>query len=685
MSTLPQLLTAGSKLARQGDLTGARVTFEKAVRKFVNSAEAWINLSAIHGMQGNFHDALHCAHKGVELAPGSLQGWINLARAARSCGELGQAASACQRAHKLPGCPAEIYLEGGLLLAHLGKPGDAAPLLRSFLDHHPDHRDAAITLSKVLAHRGDIDGAIGVREEYSRRRPGDLPALLELGSIYIESGKLREAWRICEQALRAEPDNTSALLFKATLLMHERRPSEARDIFERLDRMNPGTPQILMQLSQVCRELSDMEASIAYNKAALEYDPCNIPALLSLSSAMMYRDTAESWKLLEQAMAIAPDEPATLVLKAELLEFGGKKLEAWNCVQSAIERGYTDTRAINVAASVAPAIGKSEEAIARLEKHARQPGISASNRSIVHFTLASLCDKIGDYDRAFEHAIIANRLKNVRHDDNAHLVQINRLMAVYGASCIDSLPRSGIASDLPIFIVGMPRSGTSLVEQILSCHSQVKARGETTDIPSITGSIPYYPDGVRNLSREKLDALAQAHLQHISESAPEALRITDKLPGNFLFLGIIWQLFPGARVVNCRRDPRDVCLSNFMTDFGGGHEHSYHLESLARVCKSYQDLMTHWRHVLPMPILDVRYEELVAEPRTQVERILGFCGLDWEDACLSFHMSSRQVLTASYDQVRQPLYTRSIARWKHYERHLEPVSRILGLHDDTYP
>jgi hypothetical protein len=152
-----------------------------------------------------------------------------------------------------------------------------------------------------------------------------------------------------------------------------------------------------------------------------------------------------------------------------------------------------------------------------------------------------------------------------------------------------------------------------------------------------------------------------------------------------MFLGVISQLFPGARILNCRRDPRDVCLSNFMIEFISGHGYAYDLESLALACKDYQELMVHWKQVLSIPILDVRYEDLIADPRTWVAKVLDFCGLEWEDACLNFHKSERQVVTASYDQVRKPLYNTSVARWKHYERQLEPVSRILGLHDDTYP
>jgi hypothetical protein len=324
-----------------------------------------------------------------------------------------------------------------------------------------------------------------------------------------------------------------------------------------------------------------------------------------------------------------------------------------------------------------------DEAIGLLERLANQPVISSADQRMLRFALANLCDKAKQYDRAFGHAIIANRLKNIRYDHNAEQMEVNRLKAVYAATAIASLPRSSIRSELPVFIVGMPRSGTSLLEQILSCHSKVYARGESTDITNLAAGIPYYPDGVRNLTQEKLDTLAGTYLQRLREMTSSATRVTEKLPGNYMHLGLISQLFPGARVLHCQRDPRDTCLSNYFIDFGTGLNFAYDLESLGLAYKAYQELMEHWKTVLPIPILDVRYEELVADPRTWVKTILDFCGLEWEDACLDFHKSKRQAVTASYDQVRKPLYKSSVARWKPYARHLEPVSRILGLKDDS--
>jgi tetratricopeptide (TPR) repeat protein len=683
MSNLSKLLARGGVLARQGDIAGARAEFEKAARNHARSAEPWISLSAVHGMQGNFAEALRCAQKAVELAPNSLQGWVNLGNAAQSRGELTRAAEAFQRASGLPGCPPDIILQLGLTLTQLGRWAEAEKPLREYLARHPGHREATLRLARILTMKGEPVAAAAMTEEYCRRNGSDTRALSQLGAIYLEQGLIEDAWRMCNQALQVPAGAADALLFKGTLLTFEGRHPAARDVYEQLDRLQPGNPQTLIMLSLACYQSGDPDAGLAYAHAALKANPRTVDDLTSLGNIFMMTDPPEARRLMEQAIALAPDDPRAAVLKGQLLEFEGNKQAAWDSVRPVIERGAVSIDAAVVAAKVAPAIGRTEEAISLLEPILERPGISVTNQRALRFALVNLCDKARQYDRAFEHAVIANRLKNVRQNIPGHVTLVNSLMHVYAAATIGSLPRSIIRSELPVFIVGMPRSGTSLVEQILSCHSKVHARGETTDVEKLADQIPYYPDGVRNLTPEKLDAMAGAYVQRLHDMAPAATRVTDKLPGNYLHLGLISQLFPGARVLHCQRDPRDVCLSNFFIDFGAGLGFTYDLEALAHTYKAYEELMRHWKAVLPIPIMDVRYEELIENPRPLVEAMLGFCGLDWEDACLDFHQSKRQVMTASYDQVRRPLYKSSKARWKNYARQLEPVSRILGLKDEV--
>lgn len=684
MSNLAKLLSRSAMLVNQGDLAGARTELEKAVRDHGRKADPWISLAAVHGMGGHYQEALQCARRAVELAPNSLQGWINLAGAARATDNFLVAAEALQRACELPGCPPQSLLDLGLILARLGRWAEAVKPLKAHLARQPGDRDATVMLATAMSRNGESDAALALIKAHCERHPADVGALCQLARSYAESGQAAEAARICDQALRDSPEDTDVLILKADLLEFDDRLSEATDVLERIDRKTPGDPRILARLSKVYWVQGKPEVAIAYARAALKLSPHHVPTILLLSSEVLTRDTGEARQLLEHAEAIAPADPAVRVLKGRLLEFEGDKQGAWECVRAAIESGSVDLHAATVAAGVAPAIGKIDEAIALLERLANRPGIAITEHRSLRFALTRLCDKAKQYDNAFKHAAIANRLKNAVYDDSTRKTQIERLKVVYSVDAVATLPRSRNRSELPVFIVGMPRSGTSLMEQILSCHSKVHARGETTDVKKLIESIPYYPDAVRDLPVEKLDAMAEAYIERLRMLDSGALRVTDKLPGNYMFLGPISQLFPAARIINCRRDPRDICLSNYTIEFIAGHAYAYDLESLAHAYENYRNLMEHWKAVLALPILDVRYEDLIADPRAWVAKVLEFCGLDWEDACLDFHKSDRQVVTASYDQVRTPLYTTSVARWKHYERHLEPVSRILGLTGDTY-
>lgn len=684
MSDLSKLLNRSGALAQQGDLVGARTVLEEAIRDHDSNPEIWVGLTIIHAMDSNFAESLRCARKAAELAPDTPQVWINLSSAAHSTGNFPLVAEALQRARGLPGCPPDVALNLGLTLAKLDRWAEAEQPLSEYLSHNPGHTAATLKLATALSKNGKIDAAVAILEEYRRRQPLDANTLAQLGRIYLESGRDQEAWACCEQALKDYPDMPDGYFLKVDLLGFEDRLKESIDTLEQLDRLVPANIRVLSCLSNVWFKLRKSEIAIAYAREALKLNPRHLQTLLLLSSALLTHDTAEAQRLMEEAEAIAPHDLSVQTYKGQLLEFIGDKQGAWECVSAALKGGAADTAAALVAASVAPALGKADEAITLMEQLASRPGIPSGAQRALRFTLAKLCDKVSQYDRAFENAVIANRLKNVSFNLNASQVSLNRLKSVYSEAAASTLPRSRNHSELPVFIVGMPRSGTSLLEQILSCHSKVHSRGEVGDIKDLTTSIPYFPDGVRNLTPEKFDAMAEAYLQRLSALAPSATRITNKMPGNYFHLGLISQVFPDARIINCRRDPRDICLSNFTTDFMVGHYFTYELETLALVCKDYQELMEHWKRVLPIAILDVRYENLIADPQTWVAKVLDFCGLEWEDACLNFHKSDRQVVTASYDQVRKPLYNTSVARWKHYERHLEPVSRILGLHDDSY-
>jgi len=246
-----------------------------------------------------------------------------------------------------------------------------------------------------------------------------------------------------------------------------------------------------------------------------------------------------------------------------------------------------------------------------------------------------------------------------------------------------SLPRASIRSERPLFITGMPRSGTTLVEQILSSHPDVHGAGELADIGEMAESLParlgtqlQFPQCLSHVTTAHLDQLATGYLDTLERLSPDARRVTDKMLG-FIYLGLIELVLPGARIIHCVRDPMDTCLSGYFQDFSRSHPYSYDLHNLGVYYRSYQKIMHNWKNVLSLPIMEVQYEDMVTNQEVTSRKVIDFCGLEWDERCLDFHKNERFVGTASYNQVRRPMYKTSLGRWKKYEQFLEPLKKAL--------
>lgn len=320
-----------------------------------------------------------------------------------------------------------------------------------------------------------------------------------------------------------------------------------------------------------------------------------------------------------------------------------------------------------------------------LEKNSTQP-IPLEDMIPIHFSLGKVYDKLGEYDKVFAHYAQGNASSPADFNIDRQEKQLQHIKESYGADFLRSAPRATHGSQRPVFIVGMPRSGTSLVEQILASHSSIAGGGELKNIKQLVDSIPAligkgarYPHCVDQLTEAHLNMLADRYLKQLAHISADAVRVTDKMPHNFQHLGLIALLFPEARIIHCVRDPLDTCLSCYFQNFGDRHDYSFNLEHLAIHYRQYQQIMAHWKNVLDIPIMKVVYEEHVAEPERFARSLIQYCGLEWEDQCLRFHESKRVVHTSSYEQVRRPIYSDSVQRWKHYERYLGPLKRGLGM------
>ncbi len=319
----------------------------------------------------------------------------------------------------------------------------------------------------------------------------------------------------------------------------------------------------------------------------------------------------------------------------------------------------------------------------RLQHLAERPDLPVQGRVDCWFALGKAWEDIGDYDRAFACFAAGNREK--RATFHYAIEEDRRFFAAIERHCV-SLP-SPVAGDpepVPIFIVGMPRSGTSLVEQILACHPQVTALGEQEVVRQVIDG-PYadktgrrYPNGIGTADGDLFAELGRQCCRRYRELAPDASYITDKLPHNFLYIGVITRMLPNARIIHCRRQPLDTCLSCYKNDFAMLHRWAYDLSEIGEYWLLYDRLMAHWRRILGESLFEIDYEELVSDLEGAGRRLLAHCGLDWDARCLDFHRCPRPVSTASAVQVRRPLYTSSIGLWRRYAAHLAPLQEVLA-------
>jgi hypothetical protein len=309
-------------------------------------------------------------------------------------------------------------------------------------------------------------------------------------------------------------------------------------------------------------------------------------------------------------------------------------------------------------------------------------GISLADRTTLHFGLGKAFLDIGDSELAFRHYDRGNRLKRstFAYDADASERWVAGIAEAFSPALLAAKADLGAGSDLPIFIVGMPRSGTTLVEQILASHPMVHAAGELKRLQKLSDGIDGFPRSAASLNAAQLKALGAAYLAFVAPTAAGRRHVVDKMPSNFLLAGLLRLILPDAQIIHCRRDPADTCLSCYTKLFTGEQAFSYDQTELGRFCRAYQGLVAHWRATLPAShFLEVDYEAVVEDVGREAWRVLDFLGLPWNEKVLRFYDTERPVRTASMNQVRESIYRTSAGRWRKHAAHLQPLLEALGV------
>lgn len=532
------------------------------------------------------------------------------------------------------------------------------------------------------------------RQEYARAelafrkalevRPSDLSSQVKLGETLLHLGLFNKSESYCRSALEQDPRNASAFAILGAIQGQQGLLAEAEVSFQRVTLLRPDSSEAHRNLgvTQLNRGKPD-EAEASFRRG-LAIDCTDADTLASMGSALIWANRiAEAEYYLRQALIINANHLEALTRLSEIESYRGRFKESDELLRHAWSIDQNSPPVL-AAMGNSPTMGSVDASwLATAEKYVHDPTTPPGQKADLWYAMGKYCNDTENFDRAFSNYRRANELKKIlrgkQYDRLGQSTFVDKSISFYSRERIQQLNEGSSDSTLPVFVVGMPRSGTTLVEQIIASHASAFGAGELTfwdktfwKYLASDGDPPSSDDAISNIARE--------YLQLLSEVDPVATKIVDKMPGNFSFLGLIHTAFPKARIIHVRRNPIDTCLSIYFQNFSHSFLYANDLEDLAHYYREYHRLISHYREVLPpRTILEVPYESLIEGQEYWSRTIIEFIGLDWDERCLDFHKTQRTVTTASKWQVRQKMYKTSLDRWRHYEMHLGPLLDLMGL------
>jgi tetratricopeptide (TPR) repeat protein len=571
--------------------------------------------------------------------------------------------------------------------------GDFEKALASYdkaLVLNPGFVEALNNRGVVLEAMNRLTEALASYDRALALNPDVITVIRNRGNVMNTLDRTDEALANYDQALALDPGDADACNGRGNVLKKLRRTGEAEAMFRQAILLNPDHAQALCNLGSLLIDLGKPDQAEAVLRRAAVLDPDFAIALHNLGTALIGLDRSdEAVAVLQRAVALSPDlAGAHHNLGVALMELG-RLPEAREAAERAVALAPPELSYRRQLGEVRRYVPGDSYFTALQALANDTAALSVDDQIILHFALAKAHADIGKPEEEFRRLQAGNALKRsqINYDEMTVLGEIARTQRLFTSEFIRAAGGGGEPSPKPIFIVGMPRSGTTLVEQILASHPDVRGAGELTlferaldDVRAVMREAPAYPEIALQMSGAQFRELGARYLGGIERLAPAASHVTDKMPTNFLFAGLIHLALPHATIIHAVRDPVDTCMSCFSRLFTEVNFQTYDLAELGRYYRHYQALMTHWHRVLPAGrILDVSYEETVADLEGAARRILSHCGLPWDPRCLDFHLTERVVRTASATQVRQPIYTSSIGRWHAYERLLGPLLAELSL------
>jgi tetratricopeptide (TPR) repeat protein len=672
----------GNALRDLGRLDDALASYRQALDLKPDFAEAHSNFANALCDLGQFQEAAASYRRALEIKPDYPEAHNNLGNALRGLGLNDEAAASCRRALELKPDFAAAHNTLGNVLRALGRLDEAVESYRRALKVRPDDADTHNNLGNALLNAGLFDAALASYAQAILLKPDLAEAHLNLGNALRGRGQFEDAVASYRRALDIKPDFAGAHSNLGDALRDLGRLEESAASCRRALDIKPDEAGAHNSLGNALLDLGRLDDAQACYRRALALRPGLAEAHLNLAIVLRLQGrTADAQACCGRALGIKADFAAAMTLLAELHADHGRFSQAQAVFERALSIEPELPEAWAGIAQLRKMTGGDAGWLAEAERIAERP-LPPRREVYLRYALAKCFDDIEDFPQAFSNVRRANELTQLystRYDrlELSHAVDL--ITRTWGAECFGESRIGANASSRPVFIVGMPRSGTSLAEQILASHPDVFGAGELAFWVSASAALGSHPPGAG--MNGVLRKLADDYLSLLENLSADALRVIDKMPANFLSLGLIHAALPNARIIHMRRNPIDTCLSIYFQHFKTGHAYANDLSDLEHYYREYLRVMEHWGRMLPAEaILHVPYEALVDDQEAWSRRMLQFIGLEWDPKCLDFHLTDRTVMTASKWQVRQKMSKSSVERWRNYEKFLGP---LLGLSEPS--
>lgn len=666
----------------------AMVCFGNAVKIDPGNAEAYNNMGTAFFDQDKLDEAADCYNKVIGIAAGHFQAVNNVGNVYRRKGKFDRAVDCYHKAIEINPAFAEGYNNIATVLRLQQKPLDAIEYYRKAIEADGKNAKFYSNLGVSLFESGEIDEAKSCYEKSLEINSRNAETYINLGNLLEYQNEVDECIKCYSTAVQLQPENADTHNNFGRILCENGSYAEAVEYLRKAYELDPANDDIQLNLANGLFYTDEIEEAYKLCKEALEKNPESPKTMINMAIILFEMgNSKDAEELFDKAINKVPENAKAYYSKGVLLQDSGRKQEAILCFRKAIEISPKHTEAFESLARCVK-FKKGDREIEEAESLLIEENLLRPKKMALHFALGKIYEDIGEYAKSFEHYKAGNE---IRKDLKDRHFTIDRLKSTIDAQLkvIDRqyfADYTGFAneSDVPVFIVGMPRSGTSLTEQIIASHPDAFGAGELTDIGKNISrlrkqnQIMDFPQLVDAANDEFIRKLSTEYIAMLKSLGGQARRVVDKMPHNFEFLWLIAKMFPKSRIIHCKRNPIDNCLSCYFTDFTKAHGYKNDLKTLGLYYREYERLMEHLQKVIPLPILEVQYEDVVANQEEMSRKIIDFCKLEWDDRCLEFHKTKRSVRTASVNQVRKKIYNTSVERWRRYEKHLGPLFEGLN-------